>query len=33
MDNDVFVSAITGWEIADKRAKGHIAALTWKRQS
>lgn len=24
--NDVFVSAITGWEIAIKRAKGHIAA-------
>ncbi len=24
--NDVFVSAITGWEIAAKRAKGKIAA-------
>ncbi len=24
--NDVFVSAITGWEIAVKRAKGHMAA-------
>ena len=24
--NDVFVSAITGWEIAVKRAKGRIAA-------
>ena len=24
--NDVFVSAVTGWEIAVKRAKGHLVA-------
>ena len=24
--NDIFVSAITGWEIAVKRAKGHLTA-------
>lgn len=25
-DNDVFVSAVSGWEIAVKRAKGHLTA-------
>lgn len=25
-DNDVFVSAVSGWEIAVKRAKGHLIA-------
>ena len=25
-NNDVFVSAVTGWEIAVKRAKGHLTA-------
>ena len=24
--NEVFVSAVTGWEVAVKRAKGHMAA-------
>lgn len=25
-NNDVFVSAVTGWEISVKRAKGHLTA-------